>query len=102
MARSDPPAVPGTPGARRVGRRPKHVVRICTLEPCYTDADRELTRALEARLGFGLDERSADGSIRFEALECVGLCDIEEAVLIDDAPVIGRRAIMEAIDDFSG
>lgn len=89
-------------GEDPIVRRPKHVIRICTLEPCYTAADRELTEMLEARLGLGLDERSADGSIRFEALECIGLCDIGEAVTIDDLPVIGRRAVMQATDDILG
>ena len=81
---------------------PAHRVRICTLTSCQPDGGHELIRALEERLGIRVDERTADGSISLEALECVGLCDIPQAANIDDEPVMGREAVLRAVDDLLG
>ena len=72
---------------------------MCTLAPCYTESDSDLAQAIGARLGIGMDERTADGSIRFEVLDCIGLCDIPASVLIDDEPVVGQAAVLDAIDE---
>ena len=77
-------------------RPPTHHVRVCLLEDCAAQDD-ELMRALEQRLGISVDERTADG-IALEGLDCIGLCDIKQAVLIDDEPVIGRDAVLAAVD----
>lgn len=93
----------GLPSAEgRSLRSSTHVIRICKLESCQSDGDRELTQALEARLGIGVDARTPDGSISLEALECVDLCDFKEAVTIDDQPVVGRGAVLRAVDDLLG
>jgi NADH:ubiquinone oxidoreductase subunit E len=63
------------------------------------DDGRELSDALQGRLGIRLDERTADGAISLEGLECIGLCDIRPAVTIDDEPVIGRDKVLDAVDD---
>ena len=76
-----------------------HHVRVCVLASCQADPDQAIRQALEERLGTGLDERSADGTISLEGLECIGLCDIAGAVLIDDEPVVGRDAVLRAVDD---
>ena len=73
-----------------------HHVRVCLLEDCAAQDD-ELIRALEQRLGISVDERTADGIAR-EGLDCVGLCGIKQAVLVDDEPIIGRDAVLEAVD----
>jgi NADH:ubiquinone oxidoreductase subunit E len=87
-------------GSRRTAHiRPAHIIRMCTLVPCYADADAELARAIGARLGIGMDERTADGAIGFEVLDCIGLCDIPASVLIDDEPVVGQEAVLDAIDE---
>ncbi len=78
-------------------RPPTHTVRVCLLDSCEAQDD-ELTRALERRLGIGLEERTADG-IALEGLDCIGLCGIKEAVLIDDEPVIGQYAVLLAVDE---
>jgi NADH:ubiquinone oxidoreductase subunit E len=78
-------------------RPPTHHVRVCLLEDCAAQDD-QLTRALERRLGISVDERTADG-IALEGLDCIGLCGIKEAVLIDDEPVIGDYFVMSAVDD---
>ena len=78
-------------------RPPTHHVRVCLLEGCAAQDD-ELTRALERRLGIGLDERTSDG-IALEGLDCIGLCGIKGAVLIDDEPVIGDYFVRSAVGD---
>ena len=106
MSRHEPPAPTSDEAATSPGRRPfgrpKHFIRVCTLEPCHTEADRVLTHAVEDRLGIGLDERTEDGAIAFEGIECTGLCDIAEAMLIDDEPVVGRDAVLQVVDELRG
>jgi NADH:ubiquinone oxidoreductase subunit E len=60
--------------------------------------DGELMRALERQLGIGIDDRTADG-IALEGLDCIGLCGIKQAVLVDDEPVIGRAAVLRAAEE---
>ncbi|MEX1336181.1 MAG: NAD(P)H-dependent oxidoreductase subunit E, partial [Candidatus Limnocylindrales bacterium] len=83
--------------ARHAWRPATHHVRVCVLESCDAQRD-ELTNAIEQRLGIGLDERTADG-IALEGLECIGLCGIRHAVLVDDVPVIGRDDVLRAVDE---
>ena len=80
---------------QRRWRPPAHHVRVCVLSTCETQ-EGELARALEQRLGIGLDERTADGTA-LEGLECIGLCGIKQAVLVDDEPIIGRNAVLAAV-----
>ena len=89
---------PPDPEGRR-WRLPAHRIRLCRLESCATDGSGELAQAIEDRLGIRLDERTADGAISLESLECVGLCGISQAVTIDDEPVVGRDAVLRALDD---
>ena len=78
-------------------RPPTHHVRACVLEGCET-VDGELMRALERQLGIAVDERTVDG-IALEGLDCIGLCGIKQAVLVDDEPVIGRAAVLRAAEE---
>lgn len=102
-----PPTAPGPDGQtsalsnteRSRWRPPAHWIRICRVDSCLAEDGRELADALEERLGIRLDERTADGSISLESLECIGLCDIRPAVTIDDEPVIGRDKVLHAVDD---
>ena len=90
------------PSPHAVRRRklvPDHRIRICRLESCSADGGLELAEALEERLGIRLDERTADGAISLESLECVGLCGIKQAVTIDDEPFMGRDRVLQAVDD---
>jgi NADH-quinone oxidoreductase subunit E len=89
-------------GSSHGWRPPAHRVRVCLLASCQGQVGAELTRAIEQRLGIGIDERSSDGAIALEGLECIGLCGIAESVLIDDEPVIGREAVLQAVDRLLG
>lgn len=97
----NPTASDDAPSQESTGtwRMPEHRVRFCTLESCQPDGGRELARLLEERLGVKVEEQIYDGSTRLEALECIGLCDMRQAVLIDDEPVIGLSAVMRTIDE---
>ena len=88
-------STPGDPGTWRL---PSHTVRFCKLESCQPDGARELAQLLEERLGVKVDERAYDGTISLESIECIGLCDIPQAALIDDAPVMGLRSVMRTVD----
>jgi formate dehydrogenase subunit gamma len=78
-------------------RPPAH--RICQLDSCQPDGGSELRSALEARLGIATNERTADGSISLEGLDCIGLCDIRQATTVDDMPVIGLESALRALDE---
>ena len=80
-------------------RRPRHVIRMCSLEPCHSAADSALQQELEGALEIGPDERSPDGTVAFELIDCTGLCDMAEAVIVDDVPVVGRGAVLEALEE---
>lgn len=105
MSEQEPAIGPDEAGGTRMDpsaaqhqwRRPTHTVRVCVTESCEAQ-DEELTRALERRLGISLDERTADG-IALEGLDCIGLCGIGQAVLIDDELVIGQYAVSLAVDE---
>jgi NADH:ubiquinone oxidoreductase subunit E len=92
-----------TDAASRSGRSswrpPAHRIRICLVDSCQDDGGRELQEAIEERLGIGIDERTEDGTIGLEGLDCVGLCGIRHSLLIDDEPVIGLAAVLRAVDD---
>ncbi len=94
--RSSGRRAPSSPGR---WRPPAHRVRFCKLSSCQPDAGAELAAALEARLGIDVDERTADNAISLEALECIGLCDIPQAVTVDELPVIGLESVLKAVDD---
>lgn len=80
-------------------RPPAHRVRFCQLDSCQPDGGSALRSALEARLGIATNERTADGSISLEALDCIGLCDIRQATTVDDMPVIGLESALRAVDE---
>jgi NADH:ubiquinone oxidoreductase subunit E len=79
-------------------RPPEHRIRVCKLTSCQPDGGSELMQALEERLGIKVDERTPDGRISLEALECVGLCDIPQSANIDDEPVMGLESVLRFVD----
>jgi NADH:ubiquinone oxidoreductase subunit E len=94
-----PPAGTALDPESRRWRPPAHRIRLCRLESCEAEGRVELAQAIEDRLGIKFDERTADGAISLESLECIGLCGMSQAVTIDDEPVLGRDAVLRALDD---
>ncbi len=72
----------------------KHI-RICQAEACQAVGARALTAAVAARLGIGLGETAADGSVSLEAVYCLGLCTNAPNATVNGSPVV--RATPEGL-----
>ena len=66
----------------------KHI-RICQAEACQAVGARALTAAVIDKLGIGLGETAADGSVSLEAVYCLGLCTCGPNATVNDSPVVG-------------
>ena len=65
----------------------KRHIRICQAEACQSVGGRELTAATASRLGIGLGETAADGSVSLEAVYCLGLCTSGPSATVDGRAV---------------
>ena len=72
----------------------KHI-RICQAEACQAVGARALTAAVTDRLGIGLGETAADGSVSLEAVYCLGLCTNGPNATVNGSPVV--RATPEGL-----
>ncbi len=77
----------------------RHHIRLCQAEACQAMGGREVTRDAEQRLGLALGETSADGTLTFEAVYCLGLCACAPAALVDGAPLgrVDAAALAQAV-----
>lgn len=66
-----------------LGKRGRHVIRICQSDSCQAKSARALTEHAKARLGLDFHETDADGHIRLEPTECLGYCHCGPVVKID-------------------
>ena len=64
-------------------------IRICQAEACQAVGARELTVATTGKLGIGLGETAADGSVSLEAVYCLGLCTNGPNATVNGEPVVG-------------
>jgi NADH-quinone oxidoreductase subunit E len=55
-------------------RRGRHAVRVCTSLGCSLRGGRTLLAQLEARLGIGAGEITADGLLSLDRAPCLGAC----------------------------
>ncbi len=62
----------------------KHTIRVCVSPACYIKGSRELVEFLKSYLGCDENNVSRDGLFLVEEVECLGLCDIAPAVMIDN------------------
>lgn len=72
----------------------KHI-RICQAEACQAVGARALTAAVTGRLGIGLGETAADGSVSLEAVYCLGLCTNGPNATVNGSAVV--RATPEGL-----
>ena len=72
----------------------KHI-RICQAEACQALGARSLTAAVTERLGIGLGDTAADGSVSLEAVYCLGLCSSGPSATIDGRTLV--RATPEGL-----
>ncbi len=66
-------------------RRPggKHHVGVCTTALCAVMGGDHLLEAVEAKLGIGPDEVTADGTFSLERLECNAACDFAPVMMVN-------------------
>lgn len=62
----------------------KYVIWVCNTLPCALRGARELTDALERKLGVRCGQRTADGRFSLKKAECLASCDTAPCMQIDD------------------
>ncbi len=62
----------------------KYVVWVCNTLPCALRGCRELTRAIERKLGVRCGETTKDGRFTLKKAECLAACDQAPVLQIDD------------------
>lgn len=64
--------------------RGKYVVRMCKSGPCYISDSPQISEAICAYLDIQMGETTADGLFTLEYCECLGICDISPAIMINE------------------
>ena len=76
-----------------VFRKPvgRHVVLVCDSFACWSLGYAELRAAVEAELGVGMGQTTADGRFTLLPIVCLGACDRGPAMMVDDELHRARR-----------
>ena len=64
--------------------RGKYVIRMCKSAPCHVQGAAAVMAAFETELGIASGETTADGKFTLENCECLGICDVSPAAMIND------------------
>ncbi|TDT34449.1 NADH-quinone oxidoreductase subunit NuoE [Naumannella halotolerans] len=80
----------------------KHLVGVCTTALCAIMGGDELLAQLQAELGIGIDETTADGKITLEQIECNAACDYAPVIMVnweffDRMDPVSTDALVEAL-----
>jgi len=78
-----------------------HVVKLCRAEACQAVGADALAAQVQARLGIGWGETTADRRITLDPVFCLGLCACGPAALVDGAP-LGRVDAAQLLDLLDG
>ena len=62
----------------------RHVVMVCDSVSCYVMGADSLLKRIEARLGIGLGQTTADGRFTLLPIVCLGACDKAPTMMIGD------------------
>lgn len=65
-----------------------HTIAVCQAEACQAAGSRELTQALEDRLGTTLGRMDDDRTVELEPVYCLGLCARAPALMVDGTLVV--------------
>lgn len=63
--------------------RAKFVIRVCKSGPCHVMGSVTIFDALEKKLGVGIGEATKDGLFYVEKCECLGVCSVAPAMMIN-------------------
>ena len=64
--------------------RGKYIIRMCKSAPCHVRGAREVVKAMEDFLHIKMGETTEDNRFTLEYCECLGICDISPAIMIND------------------
>ncbi|MFW6070690.1 MAG: NAD(P)H-dependent oxidoreductase subunit E, partial [bacterium] len=64
----------------------QRVIRVCEDPACAMGGAEEVIEAIEAQLGLEHGETSADGSVTFERVPCLGMCEFAPVALNGEQP----------------
>jgi len=65
-------------------KRGKVLIRLCKSAPCHVKGAKDVLEAFEGVLGIKAGGTTRDGACTLETCECIGVCDVSPAALIDD------------------
>jgi len=64
--------------------RGKYIIRMCKSAPCHVKGAKEVLKAMEEALGISVGETTPDGKFTLETCECLGICNVAPAIMIND------------------
>jgi NADH:ubiquinone oxidoreductase subunit E len=64
----------------------KYVIRMCRTMPCEMAGAKEVAEGFEKVLGIKFGETTPDGKFTLEWTNCIGMCDLGPALLINEIP----------------
>lgn len=64
--------------------RGKYIIRMCKSAPCFICGAQGVINAIADTLSIQPGETTKDGLFTLEYCECIGLCDISPAIMIND------------------
>lgn len=64
--------------------RGQYIIRMCKSAPCHVKGAKEVLKAMEEALGIKVGETTADGKFTLETCECLGICDVSPAIMVND------------------
>ena len=76
----------------------KRVIRVCEDPACYLANGEAVAAAIEARLGLHHGETAVDGSVTYEHVPCLGMCELAPVALNGARP--SAHLTPEKVDDF--
>lgn len=76
----------------------RRVIRICEDPACYLAGGKQVAAAIEDQLGLKAGETAADGSVTYEHVPCLGMCELAPAALAGEQPA-GELSVT-AVPDF--
>ena len=74
----------------------RQVVRLCRAEACQAMGGDRLAAAVQAELGLGWHDTSADGAVTLEPVFCLGLCACGPAAQVNGR-MIGRADVARIV-----